>query len=135
MAKERIVMIDDEEDYLLLCARRLRHHGYRVEIFTDAAKALKHIRTSKPDLIITDIKMPGLNGLEVCDCVRSLRQTNSTPIILMTGLKDKREYVESLNMESLFFMSKPFESDEFITTVKIALESSFQVDELTKYDT
>ena len=131
MANERVFVIDDDEDFLEVCARRLEANRYQVSRFLNAADAVKAMRSAKPDLIISDVKMPGLNGLEVCDLIRSSEQTKETPIIIMTGFKGKREYVESLNIKSLFFMSKPFESDEFLSTVRTALDSAYLFDERT----
>ncbi|PIW65364.1 MAG: hypothetical protein COW12_02250 [Candidatus Omnitrophica bacterium CG12_big_fil_rev_8_21_14_0_65_45_16] len=132
-AHKKIVLIDDDTDFLELCAKRLRHHGFHVELFDDPAAAMKAIRSERPDLVISDVKMPGLNGFEVCDCLRSQTKTSQVPIILMTGLKDKRQYVESLNVGRIYFLTKPFESDEFLSTIRTALDDSIQFEEhLTK---
>jgi DNA-binding response OmpR family regulator len=123
MVNERVFLIDDDSDFLEVCAKRLEAHHYQVDRFLNASDALKAVRLKKPDLIISDIKMEGLNGLEVCDLLRSNRHTKGTPIILMTGYQGKREYVESLNVPFLFFMSKPFKSEELLATVRTALDS------------
>ena len=123
MTHERVFLIDDDADFLEVCAKRLETRHYQVDRFSNASDALKAVRFKKPDLIISDIKMEGLNGLEVCDLLRSNRRTKGTPITLMTGYQGKREYVESLNVPSLFFMSKPFKSEELLATVRAALDS------------
>ena len=129
MANERIFVIDDDNDFLEVCTKRLEANRYRVNRFLNAADALKAMRSGKPDLVISDMKMPGLNGLEVCDLLRNNEKTRETPIIIVTGFKGKREYVESLNTKLLFFMSKPFESEEFLSTVRTALDSAYHFDE------
>ena len=74
-----------------------------------------------------------LNGFEVCDLLRSGDPTKYTPIILMTGYHEKREYVESLDADLLFFMEKPFENKELLSTIRAALDSPSDSEErLTK---
>ena len=129
MTRKKIAIIDDEQDILSVCEQHLRGNGYEVAIFSDPAEALRAIRANRPDLVISDLKMPGLNGLEVCDFLRSFQATSDTPIILMTAFKDKRPFVESLNIKSLFFIEKPFEPTEFLKTVHVALATSYDADD------
>ncbi len=129
MIKKRIFVIDDSEDLVELCKKRLEAKNYEVKCFLNAADAMKEIRLAKPDLVVSDMKMPGLNGLEVCDFLRSSAQTKEIPIILMTGYKGKRQYVESLNIQYLFFLLKPFEGKELLSTVQAALDSTVEFDE------
>jgi two-component system, OmpR family, alkaline phosphatase synthesis response regulator PhoP len=129
MANERIFMVDDDPDFLKVCSSRLASEGYQVETFEDANEAIRSIRSKKPDLVLSDVKMPGLNGLEVCDLLRHNEQTKNTPIILITGYKDKRQYVESLNISLLFFMVKPFSSKDLLSTVRMALDSAYNFED------
>ncbi|MBI4387509.1 MAG: response regulator [Candidatus Omnitrophica bacterium] len=129
VAQERIFIIDDDTDFLELCTKRLEHVGYQVRSFENASDAIKAIRNEKPDLVISDIKMPGLNGLEVCDLLRSNSFTKYIPMILMTGYVDKKAYVESLDAKPLFFVAKPFGAKDFLETVRTAIDSPFHLEE------
>ncbi len=121
---KRIYVIDDDPDFLELARFRLQGNSFEVKTFDDAVKAVKAIRLHKPDLVMTDIKMPGLSGLEVYDLMRKNPKTSDVPIIFVTGFDGKREYVESFNDRSIFYMEKPFQNGELLATVHAAFESA-----------
>ena len=129
VAGERIFIIDDNIDFLEMCSKRLEHEGYQVCSFGNAHEAIKAIRIQKPDLVISDIKMPGLNGIEVCDLLGSNAYTRHIPIILMTGFFEKQAHIESLNIKPLFLLKKPFGAKDLLTTVRAAIDSSYDCEE------
>lgn len=129
MGRKRIFLIDDDRDFLSVCLHRLKSKGYEVESFQEPNEAVRVARSEKPDLVISDIKMPGLNGLEICDLLWNSVETRQTPIILITGYHDKRKYVESLHNNHVFFMEKPFAGNELLSTVQAALDSAYEVEE------
>ncbi len=84
MAK-KILFVDDEPDVLTTVTFRLTRSGYNVITAIDGEKAVSAIRTERPDLVLLDMRLPGMNGMEVCGVVRSDPDLKNTPIILFTA--------------------------------------------------
>lgn len=82
---KKILLVDDEPDILRTVAFRLTGLGYEVVTATDGENAVKMIGTEKPDLVLLDVRLPGMNGIEVCNAVRSDETIKNTPIILFTA--------------------------------------------------
>src|SRR3990167_4737435 len=108
---EKIILIDDDETFVGLLAKRLAKSGYQTRTFTDPSEAVRQIREAEPDLIISDLRMPGLNGLEVCDLVRKNPDTRNVPIIMITGFPQAMEQIRCMNTNSIFFLQKPVDSE------------------------
>jgi CheY-like chemotaxis protein len=127
---QRVVMIDDDKDMLVLLVARLSRKGLRAKAFTDPHLAIKHIRAQQPDLIISDIKMPHLNGFDVCQLIRDCRLTQHIPIILITGVESAKEQAGHLRerMSDVYLLSKPFQPDALIDLVDCALLNGSDID-------
>ncbi len=114
--RTRILLIDDEERIVNFLALKLKVSGYDVVCARDGEKGLKIARTNAPDLILLDIIMPGIDGLEV---LRRLRQFSDLPVIILSAKEHIAEEVLSLGANS--YMSKPFSPDDLIARIKLIL--------------
>ena len=115
---EKILVVDDEISLQETLAYNLRREGYLVDVAGDGPTALDLARQSKPDLIILDIMLPGLDGFEVC---RILRKEMSTPVLMLTARDDEIDRVVGLEVGADDYLAKPFSMRELIARVKALL--------------
>jgi len=115
---EKILVVDDEISLQETLAYNLRREGYLVDVAGDGPAALDLARQSKPDLIILDIMLPGLDGFEVC---RILRKEMSTPVLMLTARDDEIDRVVGLEVGADDYLAKPFSMRELIARVKALL--------------
>lgn len=121
MVAPKITLIDDDEDLLTVLEKRLENHGYRAEVFTDPSEAVKHIRHETPDLVISDIRMPKLNGFEVYDLVKRDPKAQGIPFIMLTGLKKAETQMKSIEGSTVYHVSKHDGVEGLMKTIKDAL--------------
>jgi DNA-binding response OmpR family regulator len=114
----RILLVDDEQAILTLLSYPLRKDGYEVVEAADGREALARFREGSFDLVVLDVMMPQLDGLEVC---RRLRDRSSVPIIMLTAKADEIDKVLGLELGADDYITKPFSMREFRSRVKAAL--------------
>jgi DNA-binding response OmpR family regulator len=127
---ERILVADDEQEIRNLLDHFLKGQGYEVVLASDGNQALKLAAEENPQVIILDIKMPGLDGLEVCKRLKEKEQTKFIPVIVITGFEDNK--MEALNMGADDFVNKPFDMAEISSRVRSALRIRNLTDELER---
>lgn len=116
----RILIVDDEQSMRQMVAIALRQEGYDVVIAEDGEVASRELQASKVDVVVSDIKMPGLNGI---DLLRFARENSpATEVILMTAYTSTESAIEALRLGAYDYISKPFEIDDLKATVGRALE-------------
>ncbi|HLG50906.1 MAG: response regulator transcription factor [Chloroflexi bacterium] len=116
--KERILVIDDDEAITTALRRMLSFEGYTVEVALDGEEGLRKVREAIPDLIILDILMPGIDGVEVC---RRLRSTEDVPILMLTARDEVADRVRGLDAGADDYLVKPFAPDELLARVRALL--------------
>jgi len=121
MAK-RILFIEDEVDIVMLMQTRLETHGYKMLSAFNGEEGLKMAREKNPDLILLDKIMPKMDGLEVCQRLKSDPKTKDTPIIIVSasGGKDLPERCLAAGADDLII--KPFEAEELLAKIKALLK-------------
>lgn len=124
----RIVVADDEQSILRTLKRNLGGHGYEVITATNGEEALAQIEEHLPNLIILDLMMPGLNGLEVC---RRVREWSQTPIIVLSARGEEKMKVEALDLGADDYLTKPFGMDELLARIRVALRRAAQLQSQT----
>lgn len=129
MAEQRILVVDDEADTRDLVRRRLESAGYEVETAINGADALERLKRSLPRLAIVDLKMPGMDGFEVC---RQMRSFGDIPVILLTGVQDQDTKVTGLEDWAEDYITKPFEGRELVARVRRVLARFGQIDQLNR---
>ncbi len=115
MAKSRILVVEDDKTLVDVVKYNLAKEGYEVIIAYDGVQALESARTTKPDLILLDIMLPELDGLEVC---RILRREMSVPIIMLTAKTEEVDKVVGLELGADDYVTKPFSMRELLARVK-----------------
>ena len=127
---EKILVADDEQEIRNLLDHFLKGQGYEVVLASDGNQALKLAAEENPQVIILDIKMPGLDGLEVCKRLKEKEQTKLIPVIVITGFEDNK--MAALNIGADDFVNKPFDMAEISSRVKSALRIRHLTDELER---
>ena len=102
-----LLLVDDEALNRDMLSRRLEHHGFRVDVAADGPSALQYIGTHRPDLVLLDIMMPGMTGVEVLQELRATYTPDQLPVIMVTALKDSDKVVEALNLGANDYITKP----------------------------
>ena len=114
----RVLVVDDEEMVTEVVGRYLEREGYEVSLARDGGQALEVARSWAPDLIVLDLMLPVVNGLEVC---RELRKDTPVPIIMLTARGEETDRVVGLEMGADDYVSKPFSPRELVARVKAVL--------------
>jgi putative two-component system response regulator len=117
-----ILCVDDEETNLELLEEILVLHGYGVVTVTNGQDALLKIKSQTIDLVLLDINMPGMNGLEVCRQIKEDQNLRDIPIIMITGLASHEDRVRGIEAGAEDYFSKPFHQEELLARTKILLK-------------
>jgi putative two-component system response regulator len=126
----RLLVVDDVPQNRTLLERMLSAEGYSVQSAADGAIALRMIEAEPPDLIVSDIDMPNLDGLELCRKVKENPLTRLLPFILITGLADRANRIAGIEAGADDFLGKPFDSQELKARVRSLLRLKRYTDEL-----
>ncbi|MBU4199415.1 MAG: response regulator transcription factor [Verrucomicrobia bacterium] len=121
MAKEHIVIVEDEEDILELLRYHLTREGYSVTTVTNGEQALKTISQQMPALVLMDLMLPGLNGLELCRILKKDPQTTTIPIIMVTAKNEESDVVIGLELGADDYIMKPFSMKVLVARVHAVL--------------
>ena len=110
MPREKILIVDDEEDILELVNYNLSKEGYRVVCAATGEDALVEAKAQLPDLIILDLMLPGVDGLDVCRSMRMDPATTKIPIVMLTAKGEESDIVSGLELGADDYITKPFSS-------------------------
>ncbi len=125
-----ILVADDEPVNLALIKRRLEWEEYRVETAEDGGQAVEAARRALPDLIILDVMMPVLDGLQACRLLKEDPATRDIPVIFLSALDDTDTKVSGLALGANDYVSKPFSSEELLARVRVAIRMKRERDRL-----
>src|SRR5438270_4744237 len=123
MHYQKILVVDDEQNIIEVVCLYLKQEGFAVSIATDGEIALATVRTCHPDLIILDLQLPRMNGLDV---LRALQHENSTPVIILTARGQEVDRVVGLELGADDYIAKPFSPRELVARVKAVLRRTHQ---------
>jgi DNA-binding response OmpR family regulator len=118
MTGQSILVVDDEPNIREIVALYLERSGFRVRLAGDGRAALQELTAALPDLIILDVMLPGIDGLEI---TRRLRSEGSTPIILLTARREEADRIEGLELGADDYVVKPFSPQELVSRVRAVL--------------
>ena len=119
--KKRILAIDDAAIVLKRITDALEEH-YDVVTVNTGSRALRYLETEKPDLILLDIRMMPKNGLETLEEIRAMEDRADIPVIMLTGVEDKKSVMEGIKLGICDYILKPFFPDELLERIQRALE-------------
>lgn len=121
MPKERILIVDDEEDLLELMRYNLNREGYRVQCVTTGEAALDAANKEVPDLIVLDLLLPNVDGLEVCRRLKAESKTKHIPVLMLTAKAEEADVVAGLELGADDYMTKPFSPRVLLARAKAVL--------------
>ncbi len=121
MAKARIHVVEDEKDILELIQLNLEREGYKVKTVENGEDCIKIARDKVPDLLILDLMLPGMDGLDVCRIMKNDSKTRHIPIIMLTAKGEESDMITGLEMGADDYMTKPFSPKVLTARVKAVL--------------
>jgi len=124
VTQKKILVADDEKDIVELIAYNLEREGFAVSRAYDGQKAWEMVNAEKPDLVILDLMMPELPGMEVCTRIRRQEATAALPIIMLTAKSDPLDKILGLEIGADDYITKPFHVRELIARVRAVLRRS-----------
>jgi two-component system alkaline phosphatase synthesis response regulator PhoP len=119
--QKKILIVEDEPDILQLVRLYLEKEGFRTATAVNGAQALKKVKEDKPDLIVLDLMLPELDGLEVCKRLRSTPDTAMLPIIMLTAKAEESDTVIGLELGADDYVAKPFSPKALVARIKALL--------------
>ena len=121
MSRAKVLLVDDEEEFISTLAERLALRGIQADTATDGESALNKIEAEIPDLVVLDVRMPGLDGLEVLKRIKII--SSRIPVILLTGYGSTKEGIEGMRLGAFDYLMKPINIDELIEKMNAAIKS------------
>src|SRR3954464_2242929 len=129
--KSRVLVVDDEPQITRVLRTVLMSHGYQVRTASEGESALTNFTEFRPELVITDLYMPHMDGIELC---RRIRAMSGVPIIVLSVKGEERTKVEALDCGADDYVTKPFGIDELLARVRAALRRSNGESEIASFD-
>ena len=117
----RVLIVEDDPDIASLVDRYLQKAGFSTEVLTSGRDALKAVADRPPDLIVLDVMLPGVDGLEICRAVRAGPKTANVPIIMLTARAEESERIVGLELGADDYIAKPFSPNELVARVRALL--------------
>ena len=124
----QILVVEDDPDIADLIRHYLEKSGHAVQVLGSGAAVLPRVRAERPDLIVLDLMLPGLDGLVVCQALRSDPATAAIPIIMVTARADEADRVAGLELGADDYVTKPFSAKELVARVTALLRRTQRVD-------
>jgi len=122
-AVPHILVVDDEEDILELLEYNLSKEGFRVSVARDGIEALSSTHAERPDLIILDIMMPRMDGIEFCHAIRGHASLRTIPILMLTAMSEEEDHVRGLDIGADIYLSKPISLPVLVSQTRALLRS------------
>lgn len=117
----RVLVVEDDRDIAELVGRYLEKAGFSVELLASGREALTSLNERPPDLLVLDLMLPGVNGLEICRAARQQAGTANLPIIMLTARADESERIAGLESGADDYIAKPFSPNELVARVRALL--------------
>ena len=121
MAKQSILVVDDEKDILELVEYNLTKNGYKVICASTGEEGLELARAKLPDLVVLDLMLPGLDGLDVCKMLKSTEQTQKIPVVMLTARGEEPDIVAGLELGAEDYVTKPFSPRVLVARIRAVL--------------
>ena len=121
MIRKHVVIVEDEEEIRELVRYNLAKEGYAVSCLESGEEALRRVPREQPDLVILDLMLPGVDGLEVCRTLKSDPSTREIPILMLTAKSEEADIVTGLELGSDDYITKPFSPRVLTARIRAAL--------------
>ena len=122
----KVLLVDDDTDLLDVTAYAMRREGFNVIVATDGQQAVRRFQQDRPDVVVLDVNMPWLSGLEVC---QKIRQTSATPVILLTALNQEDQIVQGFQAGADDYVTKPFSPRQLAMRIRAVWRRNASRDE------
>jgi two-component system alkaline phosphatase synthesis response regulator PhoP len=122
--KEKLLLIDDEKDILQLLEYNLTKNGFAVDSALSGEEAIEKVRTNSYDLILLDLMLPGIDGLEICRMIKKDEDKSRIPIVMLTARGEEADIVAGLELGADDYITKPFSPRVLLSRVKAVLRRS-----------
>lgn len=122
MDKYKILLVEDERQMAMFIEMELIHEGYNVDTAYDGIEGIKKIKNGEYSLVLLDIMLPGLNGMEIC---KRVREFSDIPIIMLTAMGDVKDKVKGLDIGADDYLTKPFVIEELLARIRVIARKSF----------
>ncbi len=133
MVRKKVIIVDDEEDILNTLEFNLKKEGFEVIKSKSGIEGLEKIKTFKPDIVILDIMLPGMDGFSVLRNLKIDKATSSIPVIMLTARDSEIDKINGLESGADDYLSKPFSVRELIARIKVVLKR-YNIDEKVNSD-
>ncbi|MBT3711610.1 MAG: response regulator, partial [Gammaproteobacteria bacterium] len=134
MSKKKIVIVEDEPDILEVLSYNLKREGFDVSHALDGIKGLALVEKVEPDLVILDLMLPGLDGLEICRRIKSVEKLKHIPVIMVTAKGEESDIVIGLGIGADDYVAKPFSPRELVARVNAAIRRAGMSDKQGRPD-
>lgn len=134
MSKKKIVIIEDEPDILEVLGYNLKREGFEVFSATNGTLGLSLVNKELPDLVLLDLMLPGMDGIEICSTIKNNPATQNTLIIMVTAKGEESDIVLGLGVGADDYITKPFSPKELVARVKAVLRRGVLVDNLPQHE-
>ncbi|MDO8586090.1 MAG: response regulator transcription factor [Armatimonadota bacterium] len=124
MTKQKVLIIDDEENVCELISLYFSKAGYDVVCAADGSEGLDRLRDQRPDIVILDLMLPGMDGIDVC---KEIRKTSNVPLVMLTARVDEVDRVLGLEIGADDYVTKPFSPRELLARIKAVLRRAAYV--------
>lgn len=121
MRTELIAIVDDEQDIVELVSIHLKKHNFSVKTFYNGQDFVDFLKTTKPGLVILDLMLPDIDGLQICTSMRNNNEFKNIPIIMLTAKGDETDKIVGLELGADDYVTKPFSPKELVARVKAIL--------------
>lgn len=121
MAKEHILIVEDEKDIVKMLEYNLKKEGFKTLSLRSGEAVAGTVQRERPDLILLDLMLPGIDGLEVCKALKNNSKTSHIPIIMLTAKSQESDKIVGLELGADDYMTKPFSPKELIARIKAVL--------------
>jgi adenylate cyclase len=122
MKNARILLIEDEQHNIQTVSTILKEHGYQISVAIDGRQGLALLERFRPDLILLDVMMPGIDGFEVCRRIKESPVWRDIPIIFLTAMTEPQDVVDGFKAGAVDYLPKPFNAHELVARVRARLE-------------
>lgn len=126
MTDPRVLVVEDEQDIQELLAFNLTKAGYRVDAARTGEEALRRIREAPPDLVLLDLMLPGIDGLEVCRLMKAQPETREIPVLMLTAKGEEADVVAGLELGADDYVTKPFSLRVLLARLQAVLRRAAQ---------
>jgi len=121
MARESILVVEDEEDILELVRHNLTKEGYQVTCAASGEEGLRAANVKRPDLVLLDLMLPGIDGLEICKTLKADNETQAIPVVILTAKGEETDIVTGLELGADDYIVKPFSPKVLIARLRAVL--------------